>query len=440
MTIYAAMTARPLPVVGLIAAIALVVVALCWPRASNAAPMADEVSFADDIQPLVTNFCATCHHGADPEGGFVLDTYADVRRHTEKGELLARIHDAENPMPPAGLLPVQHRRLFKAWADGGYKRKGRRRPSAAKPDRAKFVPPTIRPVDVRKDGFDFLDRMQGHWVGRMNLMGRDFEWFAFDYRAIAPSHVHGLFEGGTIGNLFTSFFVADFRGTRTLMARNGGLLNGIYRTSYFVLDEVKRSSTETSFRFVDAYGGKRIMWMELTFAGEELRFRAYTSRMGLFSPPRRHMSFTGRRRASELARAAAKAVGYPKNVVERRFPRGLPKANWGSKHEVTSASYMSEEKGKSLVELGKLAGDPIRVDQMPRLGSVKLSVKRPAEARGKKLVVLLSEKALVDAKGRYLARHGYVREELLETTLLFPRSARARASSRSPTCIRARTS
>ena len=50
---------------------------------------------------------------------------------------------------------------------------------------------------------------------------------------------YGIFEGGTIGNLFTSFFVADFKGRRMLMARNDDILNGIYRTSYFVLDQVR---------------------------------------------------------------------------------------------------------------------------------------------------------------------------------------------------------
>ena len=52
----------------------------------------DEVSYSHDIQPIVKNFCTTCHAGDDPEGEFVLTSYADVRKYTEKGKLLKRIN------------------------------------------------------------------------------------------------------------------------------------------------------------------------------------------------------------------------------------------------------------------------------------------------------------------------------------------------------------
>ena len=53
----------------------------------------DEVSYSNDIQPIVKNFCVTCHAGDDPEGEFVLTSYKDVRKYTEKGKLLERIND-----------------------------------------------------------------------------------------------------------------------------------------------------------------------------------------------------------------------------------------------------------------------------------------------------------------------------------------------------------
>lgn len=34
--------------------------------------MRDEVSYSNDIKPLVENFCTTCHAGDDPEGDMVL--------------------------------------------------------------------------------------------------------------------------------------------------------------------------------------------------------------------------------------------------------------------------------------------------------------------------------------------------------------------------------
>ena len=74
----------------------------------------DEVSFTNDIQPLVREFCSTCHAGDDPEGDLLLTTYAEVRKQAEKGELLERINDAKDPMPEDGLMPQhgQHSKVF----------------------------------------------------------------------------------------------------------------------------------------------------------------------------------------------------------------------------------------------------------------------------------------------------------------------------------------
>lgn len=303
--------------------------ALLWGLSVHAPPAdstRDEVSYSDEIRPIVANYCTTCHHGDDPDGGFALDTYQDVRGQLEKGDLLERINDELDPMPPAGLMSERQRALFKAWIDGGYIEQG---DGSGAPLFEPFTSPGVVPVDIEKGGLKFLESLQGHWVGSMNLMGDELDWFAWDFRAIAPSHVHGIFEGGTLGNLFTSFFVADFKGTSTVMVRNGGLLNGIYRTSYFVLDSIKSDEASTEYRFVDAYGGEGIMWMSLTFTGDRVEFLAHTSRMGLARPPKQHMRFIGRRQHTELAEVAAKQVGFPRLVEEREFSNGLPLPDWG---------------------------------------------------------------------------------------------------------------
>ncbi|MCP4437867.1 MAG: hypothetical protein GY810_02905 [Aureispira sp.] len=137
------------------------------------------------------------------------------------------------------------------------------------------LPTKVTPIDINSKGFDLLEKLQGHWVGYNRVMTTDFDWFAFDYRAISESHIHGIFEGGTMGNLFTSFFVADFKGTKTIMARNGGLLNGIYRTSYFVLDQVTQNTDwGNSYRLGDAVGGQNTMYMELRFINDSLYFNS----------------------------------------------------------------------------------------------------------------------------------------------------------------------
>lgn len=412
--------------------LAIGVVLPCTPECkaqSTSDAIKDEVSYENDIRPIVNNFCTTCHSGKNPEGDFVLDSYKDVRSYAEEGTLLERINDADDPMPPSGQLPKYMRRLFKVWAENGYLEKGESGSGTTANqgiDYGEFVPPTITPVDINEKGFDLLENMQGHWVGSMNLMGQDFDWMAFDFRAIAPSHVHGIFEGGTIGNLFTSFFVTNFNGKRTIMARNGGILNGIYRTSYFVLDkaeerENRMGKKESYFRLVDAYGGKDIMWMELTFSGNQIKFNAYTSRFGLVAPAKPHMKFQGKRMHPELAKQAAKAVGFPKNVIDMDFVDGLPKPNWGDDEiPQTSASYIWEESGKDLIELGKIAKDPYRIDQMPHLSKLTVSVKRNRMIKDKKLHLYLSNKALTDENGKFKTEYGYIRSDLLNGLLLFP--------------------
>ena len=393
--------------------------------------IADEVSYTNDIRPIVNNFCTTCHAGEDPEGDFVLTSYEDVLRHTKDGELLKRINDAEDPMPQNGLMPAYMRRLFKAWAAQGFINKGQSRPATERQQMTQFEAPEITPVDISDRGFEMLEYLQGHWVGSMNLMGQDFDWWAFDFRPIAPSHIHAIFEGGTIGNLFTSFFVTEFRGRRTIMARNGGLLNGIYRTSYFVLDQVQYGRDWARYRLVDAHGGADIMSMELTFRGDSLEFKAWTSRFGL-TEPRPHMNFKGQRMHAELSATAAKAVGFPRNVVDFDFTKGLPKPTWADSFPMTSASYIWEgdrqQPAPTIEEMGKRAKDPRRIDQMPHLSRLTVSVQRTPTTRDKKLLVYLSRDPLVNQQGTFIRQYGYIREDLLNTLLSFPELAKTQST------------
>ena len=75
----------------------------CSGQTETKSTIRDEVSYTNDIRPIVNNFCTTCHAGDAPEGEFVLTSYKDVRKHVEKGELLPRINDAKRPMPQNGF-------------------------------------------------------------------------------------------------------------------------------------------------------------------------------------------------------------------------------------------------------------------------------------------------------------------------------------------------
>jgi len=74
----------------------------------------------------------------------------------------------------------------------------------------------------------------------------------------------------------------------------------------------------------------------------------------------------------------------------------------------------------SLVEMGKLAKDPRRIDQMPYLAELTITVRRSKQTKGKKLLLYLSRDALADKRGKFITQNGYVREDLLNTLLSFP--------------------
>ncbi len=44
----------------------------------------------------------------------------------------------------------------------------------------------INPVDVNDEGFDFLEKMEGHWVGSNLVITTEYPWFGWDNN-LSPS-------------------------------------------------------------------------------------------------------------------------------------------------------------------------------------------------------------------------------------------------------------
>lgn len=260
----------------------------------------------------------------------------------------------------------------------------------------------IIPVDINTDGFDFLEKMQGHWVGTNLVINNDYPWFAWDYRAISPSHIHGIHEGGTLGNLFTSFFVTNYKDKRTIMARNGGLLSGIYRTSYFVMDKVEDRGTEGKYyRFVDAIGGDNIMYFELRFKQDELFFNSYTSNLGN-RVPSRHMTFKGTKMHINLAQAAATAIDFPKNEVEFDLANGFREDYLyiqAGETKPKSATFLAQGNNNNVYNLAVQSGDPFIISNHPRLGTLQVNITRNLQITNTNLFVYLSKDALTNSNG-----------------------------------------
>jgi len=379
-------------------------------------------SYITSIKPIIQTNCVSCHSGKNPAGGIALGTYKEVRFQTEKGKLLTRINNNTHPMPPNGIMTKELRMDIMQWAKDSFWHNDYNAASNQSDTLAWiFNPPTISPIDISKEGFEFFNLMQGHWVGDMNIMGTKYDWFSFDYRPISPMHIHGIYEGGTIGNLFTSFFIANFKGTKTIMARNGGILNGIYRTSYFVLDKVELTNKRNYFRLIDAYGGKDIMWMELEFIEDKLHFNSYTSRFGMNGKPKQHMRFNASKKHIEISNKVAKQLNYPQNKTEINFSNGLPTPVWDKTYPtITSASYIYKDTFNDLVLLGKLAGDPYPINKLPFLTSLKVNIEQNDKTKNNPLIIYLSKAPLTLANGKIILENGYIKQSLFDGVLSFP--------------------
>ncbi|MCT4698733.1 hypothetical protein [Tenacibaculum haliotis] len=262
----------------------------------------------------------------------------------------------------------------------------------------------VIPININNEGFDFLEKMQGHWVGSNKVIADDYPWFAWDYRAISKSHIHGIHEGGSLGNLLTSFFVTNYKNKRTLMARNGGLLSGIYRTSYFVLDKVEDKASEGKYyRFVDAIGGENIMYFELRFKNDELFFNSYTSNLGN-RVPSRHMTFKGKKMHLDLAQKAANDVGFPQNLVDEGldFANGFITENLYNidvNESPKSATFLAQQSNNDVYELAPQSGDPYQITDHPRLGTLTVNITRNSTITNTNLLVYLSKNAITDENG-----------------------------------------
>ena len=76
------------------------------------------VKYNPEVKTIMTNNCITCHGGPAAAAGLDLTTYANVSA-SALGNLLTRVNDAQNPMPPSGLMPPIERQRLQKWLDDG---------------------------------------------------------------------------------------------------------------------------------------------------------------------------------------------------------------------------------------------------------------------------------------------------------------------------------
>lgn len=229
-------------------------------------------------------------------------------------------------------------------------------------------------------GFDLLNDVSGHWVGSNETAYGFFEWFTFDFRPISGSHTHSIYEGGTNENIITSFFVAEFGGSKQIMARNGGWLGNQYRATYFVLDRAETTSNGKYYRLVDAVGGVNRSYMELRFEQDTFYFDAYKDNGGSLDEAVHHMGFKGVNYNPDFAETVSTLFDFPTNNVEVNLTDAF-----NSLIDNDSALFLEE----SL--------DPFPKTDHGHLSDLSINIQRSNQIPNSRLLLYVSSEPIIDA-------------------------------------------
>lgn len=89
-------------------------------KTTTATPIEKKVTYTADVSKIMTNYCTTCHAGAAASAGLDLTTYANTKKATQNSNLVSRMNNTDNPMPPSGVLSPEIRQLIDKWVKDGF--------------------------------------------------------------------------------------------------------------------------------------------------------------------------------------------------------------------------------------------------------------------------------------------------------------------------------
>jgi len=241
---------------------------------------------------------------------------------------------------------------------------------------------TETPEVTEIQGFSLLNDLNGHWVGSNETSFGFYDWFAFDFRPISPSHCHSIYEGATNQNIINSVFVADHEGVKKLYARNGGWLGTQYRATYFVLDRAEESADGRYYRLVDAIGGADRAYVEYRFKEDSIYFDAYKDNSGTLDKPILHMAFRGANRNKGYAQAALTQFDYPQETPELSFDGAFDRLI-----DPDSALFLEEN------------ADPFPKSAHGYVSDLEIAFLRQAATTDQDLLLFISKEQLVNSEG-----------------------------------------
>ena len=79
-----------------------------------------KITYEADVKNIIFNNCTTCHGNTTPQAGLSLTTYQQVKNSAENGNLIARMNNSSNPMPPNGKLIQSILDIIDRWKADGF--------------------------------------------------------------------------------------------------------------------------------------------------------------------------------------------------------------------------------------------------------------------------------------------------------------------------------
>ncbi|HAO14676.1 MAG TPA: hypothetical protein DDE71_03815 [Tenacibaculum sp.] len=84
-------------------------------------PPSGKTTYEQNVKTLINNSCATsaCHDAVIPASGLPLTNYTQVKNAAENGNLINRINNSSDPMPPSGQNSTIIS-IINQWKNDGY--------------------------------------------------------------------------------------------------------------------------------------------------------------------------------------------------------------------------------------------------------------------------------------------------------------------------------
>lgn len=77
-----------------------------------------KITFEANVKSIISQNCFECHNGPSARAGVRLENFQQIM--TSGASVLRRMNDANNPMPPSGLLRPELRNIINQWASDGF--------------------------------------------------------------------------------------------------------------------------------------------------------------------------------------------------------------------------------------------------------------------------------------------------------------------------------